>query len=112
MRTPIEILKLEGNGSNLHRAIRREAQDQAKPAPTADRAAEIAAVDALILQALKTCRRGHTTRKKSNPAFSHLATLVKTREALLRGFSPAKKTTSDLVNEADKILGLHPVEVN
>jgi hypothetical protein len=110
-RTPIDELKLQGNASNLARAIKREQNDKAAPA-TGDRKAEIAQLDDLILRAMRSCRKGFTHRGKSNPAFSHLQLLVRVRESLLRGNKPSKKSTADVVSEADKILGLTPREVN
>jgi hypothetical protein len=103
-RTSLEDLKLQGNSSNLQRAQKRIAREKVQTlSVTADRKSEIAQLDELIAQALKTCRKGQTRNKKANPAFANLASLVKTRTLLLRGEKPTKKSTTDLVRQADDI---------
>jgi hypothetical protein len=112
-KTSLEDLKLQGNTSNLQRAQKRIAKEKAEATPLAtDRKSEIAQLDALIAQAMKTCRKGQTRNKKTNPAFANLASLVKTRTLLLRGEKLPKKSTDDLIRDADAILGLTPTEVN
>jgi hypothetical protein len=103
-RTPIDELKLQGNASNLARAFKREKKDNATPALIGDRKAEITQLDELILRAMKACRKGFTYRGKSNPAFSHLQTLVRIREQLSRENKPRKKSSADIINAADAIL--------
>ena len=100
--TDINELVLQGNVSNLNRAKKRE--DNTTPL-TPGRKEEIAALDSLIVQTMKSCRKGNVRNKKSNPAYSHLALLVRVREALLRGHSPAKGSASDALAELNAALG-------
>jgi hypothetical protein len=108
-RTPIEELELGGNTSNLNRALRRK---QAEIPLTPEQKTEVSQLNELIAQAIKTCRKGHTVRGQKNPAFSNLVNLVRTRELLLKGKAPSKKSAQDLVDEMDKLLGITPEKAN
>ena len=104
-RTDIEDLKLQGATSNLRRALKRE-KDEGEPLEiTPDSLSEIETLDALIRQAMRACRRGHTFRGKRNPAFANLASLMKCRDSISKGQKKSgKRTTAELLAEADKLL--------
>ncbi len=103
-RASLEDLALQGGGSNLSRALKRE-KEQIAPALTSEQRTEVAQLDALIQQALKCCRKGQTVDGRPNPAFANLASLVKTRELLLRGrHTPRNKSSEDLLAESKKLL--------
>ena len=106
-QTPIDELELSGNVSNLNRALKR--RKNAVPL-TESQKTEVAQLDALIAQAMKCCKRGHTFRHEKNPAFQNLALLVKTRETLLKGKAPYKKSAKEIMNDVDKLLGITPEE--
>jgi hypothetical protein len=110
-RTPISELLLTGS-PNLRRALDREKAEADAPALTLEAKSEVEKLDALIAQALKCCKRGATFRKKTNPAFAQLSSLMKCRDLLLRGKKdPSKKSAQEVLQEADKMLAM-PVEVN
>ncbi len=98
-RTPPSVLRLTGS-PNLGRARKYEEADRAKPLLTSADLDEIAQLDALIQQAMKTCRHGHVRNGKRNPAFSHLAMLVKTRALIMEGKRlPEQTSTADILTE-------------
>jgi len=85
---------------------------QAETPLTPEQKTEVAQLNELIAQAIKSCRKGNTVQGKKNPAFAHLAQLVSTREKLLKGKAPSKKSAQDLVDEMDKLLGITPEKAN
>jgi hypothetical protein len=101
-RTPIELLELQGS-PNLRRSKKRDA-DEAKLALTPEARGEVAQLDDLIAKAISACRRGHTFRGRSNPAFEHLTKLIKARDLLRKGHKPGKKSAAELLAAADKLL--------
>jgi len=104
-RTPLDELKLQGS-PNLRRAEKREAQEATAADPTPDTRTELAQLDELIAKTLSACRRGQTVAGKPNPAFDHLHKLIRARDLLTKG-KPRKKTTSDLLAEANSLLGIN-----
>jgi hypothetical protein len=89
-RIPIETLILEGS-TNLQRSRKREEAERNAPPLSAEQKTEIEKLDDLIAMSMKACKRGHTFRGKPNPAFEHVAKLIKARDILLKGKAkPAK----------------------
>jgi hypothetical protein len=107
-RTSLDELELSGNVSNLNRAKKRD--KNATPL-TEEQKTEVATLDALIAQAMKTCKRGHTFAGRKNPAFGHLSTLVKTRELLLRGKRPPTGT-EEAMADIEKLLSQPEEKLN
>ena len=107
-RTSLEELDLQGNTSNLNRAKRRD--KNAVPL-TEEQKSEVATLDGLIAQAMKTCKRGHTFAGRKNPAFGHLSSLVKTRELLLRGKRPPTGT-EEAIEDIEKLLSQPEEKLN
>jgi hypothetical protein len=105
-RTPIDELQLQGS-PNLRRAFARQDAEMNAPPLSPETKSEIEEIDALIAQALKCCKRGATFRKKSNPAFRQLESLIRSREVLLKGHTPRKKSAADVLADADRILGIN-----
>jgi hypothetical protein len=103
-RTPLKLLTLQGSG-NIKRHLDREKLDAENAPATIDRSEEIAALDALIAKTLKACAKGSTKNRKANPAFSHLAILVRLRTELLVGSKPGKESQADTLAEIDAALG-------
>jgi hypothetical protein len=106
-RTPIDQLSLQG-GTNLSRALKRQ-QAEARPVASSTRR-EIGELDGLIAQAIECCKRGHVLGeegkpKKANPAFHHLVMLTKARALLLKGYDPNKKSSAELIEEIDELIG-------
>jgi hypothetical protein len=104
-RTSIEMLKLQGS-SNLLRALKREKADATGKPSTGDHSEEIKELDGLILQAMKACRKGHVRNRKANPAFQHLALLIRCRAELAATTAPVKKSDGQVIAEADRMLNL------
>lgn len=102
-RTSISDLELQGS-PNLNRALKREKAEDAAPALTPDERSEIERLTELIDRAMKACKKGSTVQGKRNPAFQNLAMLVKARDTLLRGKRPEKKTSAEILAEAEKAL--------
>ena len=105
-RTTVEDLKLQGATGNLRRALKREQAEGGPPPLSIEAQSELQKLDALIAQALKNCKRGATFRKKPNPAFRQLESLMRCRAQLTRGQKTnAKKSVADVLAEADRLLG-------
>jgi hypothetical protein len=103
-RTPIEELELAGS-PNLLRAKKREAAEASATLEPETRT-EVERLDELIAQAMRACKRGHTFRGKSNPAFEHLTKLIKCRDLLTKGKRP-KKSAQEILNAANAALGIN-----
>lgn len=101
-RKPIADLELAGS-PNLRRAQKRKQADAEKPPLTIETKNEIAELNGLIQKAMRACRRGQTVAGKRNPAFGHLATLIKLRRVLSEGRMPMRPG-EDLLAEVDQIL--------
>ena len=99
-RTPITELRLQAS-PNLGRALKREQADAEKTL-TPEAQSEVARIDHLIQKAMDACERGQTVHGKRNPAFAHIALLVKTRKAILETKrAPEKQDTQDMLDEID-----------
>lgn len=85
-KTAIEDLKLQGNVSNLNRALRRERSEPLAP----DDVTRIAAIDALIDKTLKSAAKGATRNKKKNPASGILLDLIRAKSLILQARKPEK----------------------
>jgi hypothetical protein len=106
-RTPIDLLELQGNKSNLKRALKRQEKDAAKSLSPSNKK-RLAVLDQLIEQAMEECAEGSSVgdKQKRNPAFANLESLMRTRKLLLRENPPeTKKSTEDLLAEVDVFLG-------
>jgi hypothetical protein len=106
-RTDVKVLELQGANGNLRRALKRESAEAEAPAISPDVKSEIEELNALIAQALKCCRRGATYKKKSNPAFRQLESLIRCREMLRKGRPPGKKSAAEILADADRVLGVN-----
>jgi uncharacterized membrane protein YccC len=104
-RTPISELKLSGS-PNLLRALKRDKADAIGKPSTGDHAEEIKAIDALLVQVLKACKKGSVRNKKANPSFVHLALLIRCRAELSATTAPVKKSDGQIIAEADRMLNL------
>jgi len=95
-RTPIDLLELQGNKSNINRALRRQERDAAKRL-TPDNKRRLAVLDKLIDQAMAECAEGGSVGEKAkrNPAFSNLESLMRTRKLLLRENPPEVEQSVD-----------------
>ena len=102
-RTPLDDLQLQGS-PNLRRALQREEAEENAPPLTAAQQSELDELTQLISLAIKACRRGSTVKGRRNPAFANLASLIKSRDVLTRGRKPGKKSTQQLLADADKLL--------
>jgi hypothetical protein len=105
-RTPIADLELSGS-PNLKRAKKYRERDQEKRRSPETKLL-LKDIDALINITLVECAKGSTVgaKEKANPAFKQLEQLVKTRKMLLKEDPPeTKKSTEDLLAEADAFLG-------
>jgi hypothetical protein len=99
-RTPLKLLHLSGSGNIARHNARVKAEADAPPL-TPDRQKEIADLDILISKTMKACMKGSTRNKKGNPAFGHLAMLVRLRELLTRGHDPEEQEASTILDELD-----------
>ncbi len=104
-KTPLKMLELQGG--NIARHNKRVAAEKAAAAIplTPDRQEEVKQLDLLIAKTLKACGKGSVRNKKGNPAFSHLAILMRLRSELLRGGDP-EANAGDVIRQADELLGL------
>src|SRR5579871_1048202 len=103
-RTSLDELQLQGS-PNLRRAQNREASE-ANASLTPETRTEVEQLNELIEQAMSACRRGQTFKGRPNPAFEHLTKLIKVRDLLMRGKKP-KKSSADILAEANKVLGMN-----
>lgn len=102
-RTEIDELRLQ-HSPNLGRALNREKAEAEPLSPGVER--EVEQIDALIAAAMKACKKGSTVRGRRNPAFANLASLIKSRDLLLRGKKrPTAKSANKILAEANELLG-------
>jgi hypothetical protein len=104
-RTPLDELMLSGS-PNIGRALKRE-KAETDVTLTPDQRSEIEKLDELIALTIKACKKGSTKRGRRNPAFQNLSVLVKTRDLLLKGRKPSKRSTQEILAEADKMMGIN-----
>ena len=74
---------------------------------------EVAQVDELIGECLRSCARGQTRRGKRNPAFANLESLVRVRRRIVEGKAlPEEKGTvgARALAEADALFDIEKVE--
>jgi hypothetical protein len=92
-------LELSRNVGNLNRAKKRELP----PAPLGEgQKSELARLDELIDKTMKACHYGQTIGGKRNPAFGHLAILMKLRKLVANTKMP-KKSAEELLKEAEEL---------
>ena len=100
-RVPLEILRAEGS-PNLRRSLKREAAEAALTL-TPETRSEIERLDELIALSMRACKRGQTFRGKPNPAFEHVAKLIKARDVLRKGKAHPGKVVEDAQGFVDDV---------
>jgi len=92
-------LELAGNVGNLNRAKKR---DQPPAALDEVQKTELDRLNELIAVCMKSCHYGQTIGGKKNPAFGHLALLMKLRKLVMNTKMP-KKSAEELLKEAEEL---------
>jgi hypothetical protein len=105
-RTPIDLLELHGNKSNLNRALKRAEKDAAKTISPENKK-RLAKLDQLIDEQMSECECGGTVgeKEKRNPAFQNVLALIQARKMLLKEESApeVEKSVDDILAEVDQI---------
>ena len=103
-RTPVDELILKSS-PNLNRALKREKEESAPLTP--DQRSRLAAVDALISQSLKACKRGQTFKGRRNSAFANLESVYKIRKMILLGKDEKReKSAAEVLDDARNLFSL------